>query len=113
MKRIQIEGPTGFMSDSDYTVACGELQKGKTVFVVSNENCLAYLTSDIENGYFKISVLNVLSASIIKGYVGCPNFYPLSLCKEARLATLSDFSEYRVSSEGYLNDTDHYYIHQP
>jgi len=77
----------------------------KTRFVVINENMLGYVNPLTPNS------AGILASSVIRGasHSWKDGDYPLSVDgRGVRPATKADFDTYRVSSNGYEQDTKHY-----
>jgi len=75
----------------------------KTQFVVIDENKLCCLVPG------KLHFANVLSASIIRGACDRDGICCIPMDKkDMRPATRQDFETFRVHSEGFEKDTEHY-----
>ena len=81
---------------------------GKTTFFVLNENTFGYTFDSPDEHFVR---LNVMAVDYMRG--GDPLLLynqilaPLA-CR--RLATVQDFSHFRVSVDGYLNDDQYVFV---
>lgn len=80
----------------------------KTTFIVLNENTFGYT---FDSPYKKFVRLNVMAVDSLCGGDPLLLYSQILACSDnRRVATVRDFSHYRVSVDGYLDDDQYVFV---